>query len=276
MWWFRGRNTHSQLCYSVPQREISFWPQMVLSLCLKAWGLIAIVNFTLASVTKLDCSLLSITCPSPGLRRITVLSLIARFIAFTFAVLSRCSSAIQGLVPLFYMMSHTIVFFIDNSLVQCFWLNWKWYFSAGQSRHCAHPVPILCQLDSSSVLFWTQEPCSWEELKRMPRTDTQRLLCHRSGLKGSKLGLEHYHTLQILTLAASEGKVSVGAGHSVLSLSISCKTDVRYPQLKTLECKVLLEKWILFCWSTYVTFGPKLMEGHWIQLSQKQRPRSLY
>lgn len=109
MWWFRGRNTHSQLCYSVPQREISFWPQMVLSLCLKAWGLIAIVNFTLASVTKLDCSLLSVTCPSPGLHRITVFSLTAGFITFTFAVLSRCSNAIQRLVPPFYM-SHTLYF----------------------------------------------------------------------------------------------------------------------------------------------------------------------
>lgn len=144
MRWFRGRNTGRQLCYSVPQREISFWPQMVLSLCLKAWGLIAIVNFALASVTKLDCSLLSITCPSPGLCRITILSLIAGFIAFTFAVLSRCSSAIQGLVPLFYMMSCTIVFFIDNSLVPCFWLSWKLYFSAEQSRHYTHPVSVLC------------------------------------------------------------------------------------------------------------------------------------
>lgn len=142
MRWFRGRNTHSQLCYSVPQREISFWPQMVLSLCLKAWGLIAIVNFTLASVTKLDYSLLSVTCPSPGLHRITVLSLIAGFIAFMLAVLSRCSIAVQGLVLLFYMMSHTIVFFTDNSLARCFWLNWKCYFPVGQSSHCTHPVWI--------------------------------------------------------------------------------------------------------------------------------------
>lgn len=109
MWWFRGRNTRSQLCYSVPQREISFWPQMVLSLCLKAWGLIVIVNFTLASVTKLDCSLLSITCPSPGLQRITVLFLTAGFIAFTFAVLSRCSNATWRVVPPF-SMSHTLYF----------------------------------------------------------------------------------------------------------------------------------------------------------------------
>lgn len=109
MWWFRGRNTRSQLCYSVPQREISCWPQMVLSLCLKAWGLIAIVNSTLGTVTKLDCSLLSITCPSPGLQRITVLFLTPGFIAFTFAVLSRCSNATQKLVPAFYM-SHTLYF----------------------------------------------------------------------------------------------------------------------------------------------------------------------
>lgn len=274
MWWFRGRNTHSQLCYTVPQREISFRPQMVLSLCLKAWGLIAIVNFTLASVTKLDCSLLSITCPSPGPCRITILSLITGFMAFMFAVFSICSSAIQGLVLLFYMMSHTIVFFLDNSLAQCFWLNWKWFFSVRCSRRCTYPMSVLCQLDSSCLLFWTWEPWLWQELKSMLRTDTLRLLSHCSVLKGSKLGLEHYHTLQILTSAAFEGKVRTSARHSVLSLSTSCKTDIMYPQLKTLECQVLLEKRILFYCSVYVTFGPKLMKVPWIQL--KQRPGSFY
>ena len=155
-------------------------------------------------------------------------------------------------------------------------LNRKWYFSVGQSRHCTYPVPILCQLDSSCLLFWTQEPWSWEELRSMPRTDTLRLLCHCSGLKGLKLGSEHCRILQILTSAASEGKVSISAGHSVLSLSTSYKTDVIYPQLKTLERKVLLEKRILFYCSAYVTFGPKLMKVPWIQLSQKQRPKSLH
>lgn len=123
LWWFRRRNIHSQLCYSVPQREISFWPQMVLSLCLKAWGLIAIVNFTLASVTKLDCSLLSVTCPSHSLPRITIPSIIAGFIAFMFALLCRCSIIVQEIVLLFYMMSYTFVFFVSNSLAH-FGLNW--------------------------------------------------------------------------------------------------------------------------------------------------------
>lgn len=70
----------------------------------------------------------------------------------------------------------------------------------------------------------------------MPRSDTVRLLCHCRGLKGLKLSSKHYHTLQMLTSATSEGKVGISADHSVLSLSASCKIDIIYPQLKTHEC----------------------------------------
>lgn len=55
------------------QREKFFsYTQLVISICLKTWGLMTVVNLTLASATKLDCFLFSPTCPSPVLLGTTI------------------------------------------------------------------------------------------------------------------------------------------------------------------------------------------------------------